>query len=132
MSFIEMIKNTLILFLLVLYAVSSFRVALPLLEYAVNYKYISTVLCENKEKPKLNCCGKCHVKKQIARAQEQDNTTKPLQNSKDRQIFELFHLYSAVEEEVNVSVHSENMFHFFPAPPLSLGYLSIPSKPPEA
>ena len=43
----------------------------PLFEYAFNYEYISKVLCENKDKPKLNCCGKCHLKKQLAKASEE-------------------------------------------------------------
>jgi len=28
------------------------------------------VLCENKDKPKLKCCGKCHLKKELANASE--------------------------------------------------------------
>lgn len=43
---------------------------LPVLDYIVNYHYISTVLCENKDKPQLNCCGKCHLKKELAKASE--------------------------------------------------------------
>lgn len=43
----------------------------PLFEYAYNYKYISTVLCENKDKPKLNCCGKCHLKKELAKSSDE-------------------------------------------------------------
>ena len=43
---------------------------LPVVDYVVNYEYISTVLCENKAKPKMECNGKCHLKKVI---KEQDN-----------------------------------------------------------
>ena len=43
---------------------------LPVLDYIVNYEYISTVLCENKDKPELKCCGKCHLKKELANASE--------------------------------------------------------------
>ncbi len=42
----------------------------PVIDYVVNYKYISTVLCENKDKPALKCCGKCHLKKELATASE--------------------------------------------------------------
>ena len=42
----------------------------PVIDYVVNYHYISTVLCENKDKPKLKCCGKCHLKKELANASE--------------------------------------------------------------
>ncbi len=33
--------------------------------YEVNKNYVATVLCENRDKPELNCCGKCFVKKQL-------------------------------------------------------------------
>lgn len=42
----------------------------PVLEYVVNYDYISKVLCINKEKPKLECNGKCHLMKELAKASD--------------------------------------------------------------
>lgn len=47
----------------------------PVLEYAVNYEYISKVLCVNKAKPKMHCNGKCHLMKELAKAQETDKQT---------------------------------------------------------
>ena len=44
---------------------------LPVLDYVINYDYISKVLCENKEKPLLHCNGKCHLMKELAKAAEQ-------------------------------------------------------------
>lgn len=32
-----------------------------------NYSYISKVLCVNKNKPQLNCNGKCYLMKQLAK-----------------------------------------------------------------
>jgi hypothetical protein len=52
---------------------------LPVIDYVVNYEYISTVLCENKDKPELNCCGKCHLKKELAKASEGE---KPINSDK--------------------------------------------------
>ena len=45
----------------------------------VNYEYITTVLCENKDKPKLQCNGKCHLMKELAKAAE---TEKPISSDK--------------------------------------------------
>ncbi len=45
----------------------------PVVEYAMNYDYIVTVLCENKEKPQLQCDGKCYLAKQLAKASEQSD-----------------------------------------------------------
>ena len=43
---------------------------LPVLEYVINYEYISKVLCINKDKPKLQCNGKCHLMKELAKASD--------------------------------------------------------------
>lgn len=42
----------------------------PVLEYAVNYEYISKVLCVNKAKPMMHCNGKCHLMKELAKASD--------------------------------------------------------------
>ncbi|MAN28331.1 MULTISPECIES: hypothetical protein [Mesonia] len=39
----------------------------PVVEYAVNYDYISKVLCINKDQPKLKCNGKCYLMRQLAK-----------------------------------------------------------------
>lgn len=48
-----------------LYLVAMLRPIAPLVDYVVNYDYISKVLCINKEKPELHCNGKCHVAKEL-------------------------------------------------------------------
>lgn len=52
---------------------------LPVIEYAANYEYISKVLCENKNKPKMHCNGKCHLMKELAKASENE---KPISSDK--------------------------------------------------
>jgi len=64
------------------------RPIIPLVDYVVNYDYISKVLCENKAKPELKCNGKCHLMKEMAKASEEE---KPLQNDK-----KIVHLESEV------------------------------------
>lgn len=44
-----------------------FRPLIPLVEYAVNYDYISQALCINKNKPDLHCNGKCYLSKELAK-----------------------------------------------------------------
>jgi hypothetical protein len=46
--------------------------ALPMIDYIVNYDYISKVLCINKAKPKLHCNGKCHLMKELAKTSESE------------------------------------------------------------
>jgi len=59
-----------ILFLLALFML--LKPALPVIDYIVNYEYISTVLCVNKAKPKMQCNGKCHLMKELAKSSENE------------------------------------------------------------
>lgn len=45
-----------------------FKPILPAVEYVVLYDYIKNELCVNKNKPELGCNGKCHLKKELAKA----------------------------------------------------------------
>ena len=38
--------------------------------YELNKDYVATVLCENQDKPQLQCNGKCYLKKQIEKTSE--------------------------------------------------------------
>lgn len=52
---------------------------LPVFEYIVNYEYISKVLCVNKDKPKMQCNGKCHLMQELAKSSENE---KPISDKK--------------------------------------------------
>ncbi|CAA0143496.1 hypothetical protein ACE1MK_05380 [Tenacibaculum maritimum] len=59
-------------FFVVLYLVAMLRPMAPLVTYAINYDYISKVLCVNKNNTEMNCKGKCYVMKQLQQQQEDD------------------------------------------------------------
>lgn len=42
-----------------------------LLNYQVNKEYIAQNLCENRDKPDMDCCGKCVVKKELDKDSQQ-------------------------------------------------------------
>lgn len=63
---------------------------LPVVEYIVNYNYVSTVLCVNKAKPAIACNGKCHLMKELAKASEQE---KPLSQDKKHTTTEVTDLF---------------------------------------
>lgn len=75
-----------------------FRPAFPILDYALNYQYISTQLCENKNTPELGCNGKCHLKKELAKTYKNDV---PASNEKKSEITETVVLFL-----VNIPVFS--------------------------
>ncbi|MBB6680626.1 hypothetical protein H4O20_04150 [Aequorivita sp. 609] len=39
----------------------------PVVDYIANYDYIVNVLCENIDKPELECDGKCYLSKELAK-----------------------------------------------------------------
>ncbi|OWP77135.1 hypothetical protein BWK62_01875 [Flavobacterium oreochromis] len=53
---------------------------MPVIDYVVNYDYITKVLCVNKDKPILKCNGKCHLMKELAKASESE---KPVPDKKN-------------------------------------------------
>ena len=48
----------------------SVRSFLPIIDYMINYKYITTVLCINKNRPELLCNGICYIKKELAKTEQ--------------------------------------------------------------
>jgi len=61
--------------LIVGFLVQTMSSSLILLNYEVNTAYIIEKFCENKDKPKLHCNGKCHLAKQIHADSEQKSET---------------------------------------------------------
>lgn len=54
---------------------NSFNQGIILMGYTLNKDYIARVLCVNRDKPQLGCQGKCHLKKQLKKAQETEQKT---------------------------------------------------------
>lgn len=52
-----------------------------LINYEINKEYISKNLCENRDKPEMDCCGKCVVKKDL----EKDNAANKATISKEKE-----------------------------------------------
>ena len=68
-------KRTISIVLTILFCFSLVRPVLPYIEYTFNHDYIAKVLCINKEQPELKCDGKCYLKAQLSKVNE-DNRTK--------------------------------------------------------
>ena len=61
-------KNIVLLLALIMLV----KPVLPVIDYVINYDYISKVLCVNKTKPKLQCNGKCQLMKELAKTSENE------------------------------------------------------------
>lgn len=49
-----------------------FKPVFPVMDYALNYDYITQELCENRDKPEIACNGKCHLMKELAKYSTDD------------------------------------------------------------
>lgn len=98
---------------------------LPLVDYWVNYDYIANELCENKAKPEMHCDGKCHLKKELAKAVEDEKSTSSSdkKNTSKQEVEVLFFenkilqlskvLLTSTSKEVNN--HYQNLYGYLTA-----------------
>lgn len=115
--------------LLGLYFLAMLKPIMPYIDYAINFDYISTELCENLDKPELKCLGKCHLSQEIDNSKEnEENPAAP----KSKKIVEEFHiapLYSVVvlhfEDESTIKRIDSEM-------KLLNGFISDIFEPPKA
>lgn len=85
------------------------RPVAPFVEYAINYDYISKVLCINKDKPALQCNGKCQLMLKIA--EQQDDDFKSLRIlSKDYPIG--FIQFIEVPKKTLITLHKKTLFSY--------------------
>jgi len=75
--------------------------AVPVIDYLINKNYIAKNLCVNRNKPKSCCKGKCHMVKQLQKANQ--NPEKDTKNTNNR----------VQVKELNEFV-VENINHFIP------------------
>lgn len=62
---------------MLLYVIALARPIAPLINYSVNYGYISEVLCENTDKPELACNGQCYLNQQFQNIADSDSDESP-------------------------------------------------------
>jgi len=72
-----------------------FKPILPIVEYVVLYDYIKNELCVNKDMPELECNGKCHLKKELAKA---SNTSENGKDSKHFSVETSIVFYQEIDE----------------------------------
>ncbi|MDO6738606.1 hypothetical protein [Wenyingzhuangia sp. 2_MG-2023] len=110
-----------------------FRPVLPVFEYITCYNYIVNELCVNKDKPELECNGKCYLMKELSKASESEKNKG--ETSKKRMYeFHLLFLHkmddslskcylntsnSNIFEYSNLYTYLITFFHFHPPSNLS-------------
>jgi hypothetical protein len=97
--------------------------------YFVNQSEIIELFCINKEKPQLNCEGKCHLATQLVENEKEETPLSPNNISHNIEIS-----ISLLENSITLqpkSIVLDNAYFFNNTPSLSDGYSSILSPPPR-
>ena len=58
---------------LLAFTMQTFSRAVVVAWFYANQQEIAQTLCENRDKPKMNCCGKCQLHKAIAKEDKQQD-----------------------------------------------------------
>jgi hypothetical protein len=77
------VKKGIAISLLIALLISSFGQSIIFCHYLLNKNYYATVLCINREKPKMHCEGKCHLKKELKEQEKKEES--PATPTKDKQ-----------------------------------------------
>lgn len=96
-----------------LYLLALLGPVFPVLEYLMNYDYISTQLCENKDKPILTCHGKCYLEKQVKASNQllSHNTDTPTPPKLEQVSFPVFLMQEDFNVPQSVFNQLENSFY---------------------
>lgn len=126
---IIILRSKIALGILVLFCIVEIRPILPYLEYYANYQYISEVLCVNKDKPLLNCNGKCYLSQQLKKAQENENKDKKIPTPEQERI-PMIVCYYDLPNLVNHNLNTQKTSFYYQFSIKEL-FISPPSPPPK-
>jgi len=84
MFFVKHILNSLLI-LAILFG--SLRISFTYIYYYLDPSGFTEKLCENKDRPELECNGKCYLKEVVTNENQENKTTLPEIEYKDLQLF---------------------------------------------
>lgn len=82
----------------------------PCIEYLLNKEYIAEFLCVNKDKPELQCNGKCHLAKELKKQQQQEPFTS-LSISMENYPIGFVNILN-ISNNTSISVKKEHFFYY--------------------
>ncbi len=92
--------------------------------YTLNIEYIIAELCENKDKPELNCKGKCYLKKKMGEADKAEKQSAEIFKQIKFPVFipysnisisaEYILIENSIPELKNLYTHTPNIKIFHP------------------
>jgi hypothetical protein len=121
----NLLRNTSVFYLMLLMLLKVLAIPAICLHYQLNKAYIAANLCENKARPSMKCNGKCHLRKQLAKASESADSTGQVSGNSmpvldycemhDLPDFKLsilsITIYPLLQDAGSAAGHTGNIFH---------------------
>ncbi len=79
-------NKLLVYLLLILFSIQGFEQVLIRLNFKLNQDFYASI-CENKDKPELECNGCCHLKKQLKQSEEEKSSKEKQVNKREQQLY---------------------------------------------
>lgn len=119
---ISAFKRNIALVLAVVFLLQVFSSISIYADFIINNEYIATVLCINKEKPELQCDGKCYLKMELGKEekkrQSQENILK--ENNKVQFVYEPY--ATGLTIEIAPAIDTEASFYYHQISPQELAF----------
>ena len=86
--YLQAMKKTVVILFLFSILLQTFSSLFIVANYLLNKEYISKNFCENRDKPKMHCNGKCHLMKQLQKQNKKENS--PINGIKEKNEIQYF------------------------------------------
>lgn len=100
-----------------------------MIDFKINQDYIAKVLCINKEEPSSGCNGKCHLKEQLKKTEDKDDSDAP-KNIKQQQEINFF-LPTKKEEFSTCFLNRQRKLFYYNNNMKRSDYISRLLRPPQ-
>ncbi|MDQ2179245.1 hypothetical protein [Marinifilum sp. D714] len=97
--------------LILILSVQSTGNIIIILHYKFNQDFFAEI-CENKDKPEMECNGKCHLKKQLKQQEENESEKKKINIEKENLNFISSCFDLIPEPKISDAITDENLLHF--------------------
>ena len=102
----------------------------PRFDYISNYDYIVSKLCENKDKPELQCNGKCYLSKMLAKSAQEEEEA-PFTSKFGFEFLNVLFLEKHTAFTIGVRYETESSMASHKKPIYSNLYTDIQTPPPK-
>lgn len=123
-------KSAVYIFLVFILMFSHINKLWVLTDFAINQDYISKTFCVNKDKPMLNCNGKCYLAQKLKEQAEKEKKQIP-QVLKEKSNVVYIYNYNAANVAYPVTTDSSNKSSIFYAGHISSKHLERIFRPPK-